>query len=222
MSASLFLQNDKVIKLRQGTYSVEDLGLQCETIVKICVKAHSSIIISRCETVIYNKKNESEIKMCDAVSLTLKKNAKIVVREVCEGELPCPGEEWDYIIVGEGSAGSILARFLTNDRKTRVLAIEPGIDHQDDPVVLTPNWLTVVNELLYNPKYSVNYPIPIGPLLAQSYSDGLGRGGGGAHNFLQYVIPTPNLLSQWASISGNPLWNYDNIKPLIKNINTAR
>lgn len=220
MSATLFLENEKIIKLRQGTYSVKELGLQCQTVVKICLSAQSSIVISSCETVIYRNKNESEEKVCEPVSVSLKKNSKITVKEVCEGELPCPGEEWDYIIVGEGASGAILARFLSNDYKTKVLAIEAGGDGQDDPVVLTPNWINFANELLYDPTYAVNYPIPIAPLLAQSYSEGIGRGGGSKHNFLQSVITTPDILSQWATISGNPDWNYVNIQPLIHVLET--
>jgi choline dehydrogenase len=221
MSASLFLENEKVIKLRQGTYSVKKLDLKCRKIVKICLKAQSSIVISSCDdTIIYSKENDSEVKVCEVVCLKLKKDAKITVQEVCNGDLPCENEKWDYIIVGEGAAGAILARFLSNDNKTRVLAIESGISHQDDPVVLTPNWINVANDLLYNPTYGVNYPIPLAPLSSQSYSEGIGRGGSSSHNFLQYVLPTPALLDSWAEISGNPSWSYDNMKSLIKVLET--
>jgi choline dehydrogenase len=219
MSSSLFLENGKIIKLRSGTYSAKDLGLQCQTIVKICLKAQSSLTITD-PTVVYSKKNDSTSKVCEMVSLTLNKNAKLVIEEVCDGELPCPNEEWDYIIVGEGAAGAILARFLSNDRKTRVLSIEVGISHQDDPKVLTSNWINFANDLLYDPTYSVNYPIPFGPLLSQSYSEAVGRGGGSMHNFLQAVIPSPKIFDFWASVSGNPLWNHANMQPLVKVLET--
>ena len=35
-------------------------------------------------------------------------------------------DAWDYVIVGGGSAGCVLAARLTEDRPTRVLVLEAG------------------------------------------------------------------------------------------------
>lgn len=124
---------------------------------------------------------------------------------------------WDYIIVGLGSAGSILARKLTDDLKTRVLVIEAGVNREDDPVVLNPNWLANANTLLYSPAYSINYPVVRGFLSAQAYAEGAGTwGGSSAHNFLIGVRGTPRIYDTWAAITGNPIWSYDNMLPLMK------
>lgn len=124
---------------------------------------------------------------------------------------------WDYIIVGLGSAGSILARKLSDDNKTRVLVLEAGINREADPIVLNPNWLANANTLLYSPAYSQNYPIVRGFLTAQTYSEGAGTwGGSSAHNFLIGVRGTPRIYDYWAAVSGNPLWSYNNMLPLMK------
>ena len=39
-----------------------------------------------------------------------------------------PDSEFDYVIVGAGSAGCVLAKYLTDDRRTRVLLLEAGGD----------------------------------------------------------------------------------------------
>jgi choline dehydrogenase-like flavoprotein len=44
--------------------------------------------------------------------------------------------EFDYIIVGGGSAGAVLARRLADDESVKVCLIEGGAAFEDDPQVL--------------------------------------------------------------------------------------
>lgn len=45
---------------------------------------------------------------------------------------------FDYIIVGGGTAGLVLASRLTEDADIRVLVVEAGADRGDDPLIVTP------------------------------------------------------------------------------------
>lgn len=128
-------------------------------------------------------------------------------------------KRYDYIIVGGGSAGCILARKLTDDLSTSVLLLEAGGDYTTDPITLDPNWLNHANELLADPRFSITYPLTFGPLEYSIYSEGHELGGGAAHNFLLNVRGTPEIYNLWASTTGNSNWSYNgNVLPLMKSL----
>jgi choline dehydrogenase-like flavoprotein len=124
---------------------------------------------------------------------------------------------YDYIIVGNGTVGSVLARKLTDSNKKKVLVLEAGVNQDNDPVVLNTTQGVLFQDLTlltYDPKYAENYPCPVfNPLTAILYSEGRGWGGSSKHNYMQVVRGTPGIYNQWAAISGNPFWSYNNLLP---------
>ena len=60
---------------------------------------------------------------------------------------------FDYVIVGSGSAGSVLATRLSEDPDVRVLVLEAGTDNKDFRV-----YMPTANALaLGNPKFDWNF-----------------------------------------------------------------
>jgi len=133
-------------------------------------------------------------------------------------------KEFDYIIVGFGSAGAILARKLSDDFKTSVLVLEAGPNNMQDPATLDANVLANFANFLkvtYNPAFAATYPVPLaGSLSALTYSEGREWGGSAAHNYLQAVRPVPDDTRGWVANSRNLQWSYPNILPLMRALET--
>lgn len=218
--AKIVTTNNTVF-LKPGTYCPNDLKkleLTCTTITKItlCPKNNIVIIPHIKKDKQYDLDNDYCKKKKFKICIKLGHCPSIIIRPT--------SDVWDYIIVGLGSAGSILARKLTDDLKTRVLVLEAGINHQSDPIILDPNWIDNANKLIYDSTYSVTYPIEINPNIPLTptitYSEGRLWGGSSAHNFLLAVRGTPAVYDEWAAISGNPMWSYNNMLPYMKAVET--
>lgn len=65
-----------------------------------------------------------------------------------------PEEQYDYIIVGGGTAGLTVADRLSEEANVKVLVIEAGANNAGDPLVLTPG---LVAGMYGNSKYDWNF-----------------------------------------------------------------
>ena len=123
----------------------------------------------------------------------------------------------DYIIVGLGTAGGVLARYLSDDNS--VVAFEAGLNLATDPLVTTGEF-QVATETWSDPKYSATPPCTYGevnvPLVPSPYSLGSMWGGSSAHNGLITVRGSTDLWNDYATLSGNPQWKYENILPVMQ------
>lgn len=117
----------------------------------------------------------------------------------------------DYIIVGAGSAGCILAEKLTRCGRFNVLLLEAG-------GALHNPWISVpagFGATYYHPKYNYMYYSEQEANMAdrQLYVPrGKGMGGSGSINAMIYVRGAPRDFDDWAK-AGNPQWSYDKVLP---------
>jgi choline dehydrogenase len=125
-------------------------------------------------------------------------------------------ETYDYIIIGAGSAGCVLARGLTDNPDNKVLLLEPG-PHSDRFWVNTPAGMA---KLYFNDELNWNYftePMPALRDRKMYWPRGKGLGGSSSINGMIYIRGHRNDFDNWRD-QGNPGWGYDDVLPYFKSI----
>ncbi len=125
-------------------------------------------------------------------------------------------DKWDYIIVGAGSAGCVLANRLSADRDINVLLIESG-GRNSSPMLRIP---AAMGRSMAHPKYSWNYPVEPDPTRNHKvdlWPSGKGLGGSSAINGLFYTRGQPQDFDAWAA-QGNNAWCWEEVEPYFQKI----
>jgi choline dehydrogenase len=122
---------------------------------------------------------------------------------------------WDYIIVGAGTAGCLMANRLSADRSKRVLLVEAGGDDNY-------HWIHIPVGYLYcigNPRTDWLYATEADPGLngrSLRYPRGKVLGGCSSINGMIYMRGQSRDYDQWADLAGDARWRWDFCVPYFK------
>ncbi|RZI95742.1 MAG: choline dehydrogenase [Variovorax sp.] len=122
---------------------------------------------------------------------------------------------FDYIVIGGGTAGALMCNRLTRDSQKRTLLIEAG--RKDDY-----HWIHIPVGYLYcigNPRTDWLYSTePDAGLNGRTlrYPRGKTLGGSSSINGMIYMRGQSRDYDQWAQLTGDAAWCWDNVLPAFK------
>ncbi|MBD1899458.1 GMC family oxidoreductase N-terminal domain-containing protein [Trichocoleus sp. DQ-A3] len=123
--------------------------------------------------------------------------------------------QYDYIVIGAGSAGCVVTNRLTEDRETTVLLLEAGNPDTKPEIQIPSEHLSLLGSEVDWSYFSEPEPylnnrkifLPRGKAL----------GGSSAINFMIYIWGNPHDYDHWQGL-GNPGWSYQDVLPYFKKL----
>ena len=123
---------------------------------------------------------------------------------------------FDYIIVGAGSAGCVLANRLSADPKMRVCLVEAGGSDRNLRVRVPAGILSLYGDKTYDYGY-MGVPQPELNNRAIPVNRGKGLGGSSTINSMIYIRGHAGDYDEWAAL-GCAGWGYDEVLPVFKDL----
>lgn len=115
---------------------------------------------------------------------------------------------FDYIVVGTGPAGAVIAKTLTDDKTTSVLVLEAGPKKDRDVPIQDSAFALELEESFFPEYFWQGEGMPQENVNDRAFEWTTGRlaGGGSSINGEQYVRPTSAVFREWEALLG-PTWS---------------
>ncbi|MGT2465807.1 GMC family oxidoreductase [Mesorhizobium atlanticum] len=126
-----------------------------------------------------------------------------------------PADSFDYIVVGAGSAGSVIANRLSADGKSNILVLEAGGADRNPFLHIPAGYVrTLTNpQLTCSPSNQSRSPGSAGRAI--TLPQGRVYGGSSSLNGLVYNRGQAADFDEWAEM-GNPGWGYEDVLPYFR------
>ncbi|KAJ6467574.1 GMC oxidoreductase-domain-containing protein [Mycena vitilis] len=126
------------------------------------------------------------------------------------------GIQFDFIIVGGGTAGNVVANRLSENPKHSVLVLEAGGSNVDVLNIIVPFYCARATP---NTPQDWNYTTsPQSGLNGRSiaYPRGFVLGGSSSVNYMAYTRGSKEDFDRWAKVTGDNGWSWDSLIPYMR------
>ncbi|TEB27972.1 pyranose dehydrogenase [Coprinellus micaceus] len=125
-----------------------------------------------------------------------------------------PNVTYDFVIVGGGTAGAVLANRLTENPRWNVLVIEAGPSHEGVLDSMVPNFSFNLQNTIHDWNYT-STPQPGLNNRSVAIPRGHMLGGCSSINGMFYTRGSSSDYDRWATVTGDDGWSWKNLLPYI-------
>ncbi|THH11293.1 hypothetical protein EW146_g8096 [Bondarzewia mesenterica] len=127
-----------------------------------------------------------------------------------------PNKSYDYIVVGSGAGGGVIASRLTETSSVNVLVIEAGGNNEGIEGVEIPYFGPTLSPGTILDWNLTTVPQPGLNGRSIAYARGHVLGGSTSINFMVYNRGSKDDFDRWANVTGDSGWSWDSLQPYIK------
>ncbi|MEH6850973.1 GMC family oxidoreductase N-terminal domain-containing protein, partial [Bacillus pseudomycoides] len=137
---------------------------------------------------------------------------ELIPEPISEPIQPTEQTGFDYIVIGAGTAGGVIAKELTDDKSTSVLVLDAGANMTNE---LSSASITDAIHLASDNKFTFNVTSNLEKIIERPLFSQNGRGIGGSSNInnMYAVRGSKELYDKWGELVGDQ-WSYNKIRSL--------